>query len=174
MFANIDIRERHPMVLNDAVESVFDLFSEQRHLDFELSLPREQITIGADKNHLIRVLNNLVINATQAIPPDRKGKIRVSLTRQGETAVVQISDHGGGIPAEIQGRVFEPNFTTKTSGSGLGLAICRKIIEGHDGTIRFVTRESEGTDLLTELPGTGVAAGAASSTVGAAPVAVGR
>jgi two-component system nitrogen regulation sensor histidine kinase NtrY len=156
MFANIDIRERSPMVLNDAVESVFDLFSEQRHLDFELSLPNEQITIAADKNHLIRVLNNLVINATQAIPSDRQGKIRVSLTRHGEVAVVQISDNGGGIPAEIQGRVFEPNFTTKTSGSGLGLAICRKIIEGHDGTIRFVTRENEGTDFMIELPVTGV------------------
>lgn len=158
MFANLDIRERHPMILNDAVESVFDLFSEQKHLDFELSLPREQLTIAGDKNHLIRVLNNLVINATQAIPSDRRGKIRVSLVRQGETAVVQISDNGGGIPAEIQGRVFEPNFTTKTSGSGLGLAICRKIIEGHDGTIRFETRENEGTDFMVELPVTAVSA----------------
>ncbi len=156
MFANIDIRERSPMILNDAVESVFDLFSEQRHLDFELSLPNEQITIAADKNHLIRVLNNLVINATQAIPSDRQGKIQVSLVRHGEIATVQISDNGGGIPAEIQGRVFEPNFTTKTSGSGLGLAICRKIIEGHDGTIRFVTREDKGTDFIIELPVTGV------------------
>lgn len=156
MFANLDIRERHPMILNDAVESVFDLFSEQKHLDFELSLPREQLTIAGDKNHLIRVLNNLVINATQAIPSDRRGKIRVSLVRKGETAVVQISDNGGGIPAEIQGRVFEPNFTTKTSGSGLGLAICRKIIEGHDGTIRFETRENEGTDFMVELPVTAI------------------
>lgn len=165
MFANLDIRERHPMSLNDAVESVFDLFSEQKHLDFELSLPREQLTIAGDKNHLIRVLNNLVINATQAIPSDRRGKIRVSLTRQDETAVVQISDNGGGIPAEIQGRVFEPNFTTKTSGSGLGLAICRKIIEGHDGTIRFETRENEGTDFMVELPVTAVG-----KVVGSAPV----
>jgi len=171
MFANLDIRERHPMVLNDAVESVFDLFSEQKHLDFELSLPREQLTIAGDKNHLIRVLNNLVINATQAIPSDRRGKIRVSLVRQGETAVVQISDNGGGIPAEIRGRVFEPNFTTKTSGSGLGLAICRKIIEGHDGTIRFETRENEGTDFMVELPVTAVGKVAASAAPALAPSA---
>jgi two-component system, NtrC family, nitrogen regulation sensor histidine kinase NtrY len=171
MFANLDIRERHPMSLNDAVESVFDLFSEQKHLDFELSLPREQLTIAGDKNHLIRVLNNLVINATQSIPSDRRGKIRVSLVRQGETAVVQISDNGGGIPAEIQGRVFEPNFTTKTSGSGLGLAICRKIIEGHDGTIRFETRENEGTDFMVELPVTAVGKVAALAAPALAPSA---
>ncbi|HNG88597.1 MAG TPA: HAMP domain-containing sensor histidine kinase, partial [Saprospiraceae bacterium] len=163
MFANLDIRERHPMSLNDAVESVFDLFSEQKHLDFELTLPNEQLTIAGDKNHLIRVLNNLVINATQAIPSDRRGNIRVSLRREGETAIVQISDNGGGIPAEIQGRVFEPNFTTKTSGSGLGLAICRKIIEGHDGNIRFETRENEGTDFMVELPVTGVTTASGSS-----------
>ncbi|MCK6694614.1 MAG: ATP-binding protein, partial [Thermoanaerobaculia bacterium] len=44
------------------------------------------------------------------------------------------------------------NFTTKTSGSGLGLAICRKIVEALDGTIRFETRENEGTDFFVELP----------------------
>jgi len=98
------------------------------------------------------VLNNLVINATQAIPSDRRGHIHVSLIRRGKLAVVQISDNGGGIPPEIQGRVFEPNFTTKTSGSGLGLAICRKIIESHDGSIDFKTREDEGTDFFVELP----------------------
>ena len=152
MFANLDIREKHPMVLNDAVESVFDLFSEQKHLDFDLRLPEERLTILGDKNHLIRVLNNLVINATQAIPSDRRGHIHVSLIRRGKLAVVQISDNGGGIPPEIQGRVFEPNFTTKTSGSGLGLAICRKIIESHDGSIDFKTREDEGTDFFVELP----------------------
>jgi len=152
MFANLDIREKHPMVLNDAVESVFDLFSEQKHLDFDLRLPEERLTILGDKNHLIRVLNNLVINATQAIPSVRRGHIHVSLIRRGKLAVVQISDNGGGIPPEIQGRVFEPNFTTKTSGSGLGLAICRKIIESHDGSIDFKTREDEGTDFFVELP----------------------
>ena len=63
-----------------------------------------------------------------------------------------ISDNGGGIPPEIKQRVFEPNFTTKTSGSGLGLAICRKIIEAHDGTIDFDTRDNEGTDFFVVLP----------------------
>lgn len=156
MFANLDIREKHPMVLNDAVESVFDLFSEDKQVDLELSLPNERLTILGDKNHLIRVLNNLVINAMQAIPSDRRGHIRVSLVRNGETAVVQISDNGGGIPPEIRQRVFEPNFTTKTSGSGLGLAICRKIIESHDGSIDFETRENEGTDFIIELPVSGM------------------
>ncbi|MBV6441220.1 MAG: sensor histidine kinase [Haliscomenobacteraceae bacterium CHB4] len=156
MFANLDIRQKSDVVLNDVVESVYDLFSEQRNVSLDLKIPPERFHILGDKNHLIRVFNNLVINAIQAIPSDREGQIRVSLARQNGHATVKISDNGGGIPPEIRERVFEPNFTTKTSGSGLGLAICKKIIEAHDGTIRFETRENEGTDFFVEMPITAV------------------
>jgi signal transduction histidine kinase len=152
MFANLDIRAKSDMVLNEVVESVHDLFSEQKNVDLDLKMPNDEMHIMGDKNHLIRVFNNLVINAMQAIPSDRRGQIHVSLTRENKYAIVRISDNGGGIPTEIRQRVFEPNFTTKTSGSGLGLAICKKIIEAHDGNIRFETRENEGTDFYVELP----------------------
>lgn len=152
MFANLDIKHKNDVVINEVVESVHDLFSEQKNVKLELSLPADQYHIIGDKNHLIRVFNNLVINAIQAIPSDRDGKIQVSLTKKGKQSVVRISDNGGGIPPEIRDRVFEPNFTTKTSGSGLGLAICKKIIEAHDGNIRFETRENEGTDFFVEIP----------------------
>jgi two-component system, NtrC family, nitrogen regulation sensor histidine kinase NtrY len=152
MFANLDIRKKDDMVLNEIVENVHDLFSEQKNVDLNLTLPKERFHVLGDKNHLIRVFNNLVINAIQAIPSDRRGLIQVSMYRMEHTAVVQISDNGGGIPVEIRQRVFEPNFTTKTSGSGLGLAICKKIIEGHDGNIRFETRDNEGTDFFVEVP----------------------
>jgi signal transduction histidine kinase len=157
MFANLDIRQKSDVVLNDVVESVYDLFSEQKNVALDLRIPPERYHILGDKNHLIRVFNNLVINAIQAIPSDREGKIHVSLTRRHNNhATVQISDNGGGIPPEIRERVFEPNFTTKTSGSGLGLAICKKIIEAHDGSIHFETRENEGTDFFVEMPITAV------------------
>ncbi|MDX2136073.1 MAG: HAMP domain-containing sensor histidine kinase [Saprospiraceae bacterium] len=152
MFANLDIQKKSDMVINDVVESVYDLFSEQKDVTLRLDVPYERFHINGDKNHLIRVFNNLIINAIQAIPSDRKGKIRVSLYRHNDLAVVQISDNGGGIPPEIRDRVFEPNFTTKTSGSGLGLAICRKIVEALDGQIRFETRDNEGTDFFVEFP----------------------
>jgi signal transduction histidine kinase len=156
MFANLDIRNKNDVVINEVVESVHDLFSEQKNVQLELKLPKEIYHILGDKNHLIRVFNNLVINAIQSIPSDREGHIRVSLFRQDKLSVIKISDNGGGIPPEIGERVFEPNFTTKTSGSGLGLAICKKIIEAHDGNIRFETRENEGTDFFVEIPITAV------------------
>ncbi|MEZ4927120.1 MAG: HAMP domain-containing sensor histidine kinase [Saprospiraceae bacterium] len=152
MFANLDIRNKNDVVINEVVESVHDLFSEQKNVSLELKLPKDRYHILGDKNHLIRVFNNLVINAIQSVPSDRTGSIKVSLTKQGHSSVVKISDNGGGIPPEIAERVFEPNFTTKTSGSGLGLAICKKIIEAHEGNIRFETRENEGTDFFVEIP----------------------
>jgi len=152
MFANLDIKSKQDVVINDVVESVHDLFSEQKQVELSLTLPERPFHILGDKNHLIRVFNNLVINAIQAIPSDRKGVIKVSLYQEGPLAVVRISDNGGGIPPEIRERVFEPNFTTKTSGSGLGLAICKKIIEAHDGDIRFETRDDAGTDFFIEMP----------------------
>lgn len=152
MFANLDIKSKNDVVINEVVESVHDLFSEQKQVNLSLTLPDERYHILGDKNHLIRVFNNLVINAIQAIPSDRQGQIKVSLSRVGNLSVIQISDNGGGIPPEIRDRVFEPNFTTKTSGSGLGLAICKKIIEAHDGDIRFETRDNEGTDFFVEVP----------------------
>jgi two-component system nitrogen regulation sensor histidine kinase NtrY len=152
LFANLDIRHKQDIVLNDVVESVYDLFTEDRNVEMSIDLPEERLHIRGDKNHLIRVFNNLIINAIQAIPSERKGRIALSLTRQGEYSVVCIRDNGGGIPPEIQERVFEPNFTTKSSGSGLGLAICKRIIEAHDGNIYFETRLGEGTDFYVELP----------------------
>ena len=152
MFANLDKTPRHPVNLNDLVENVYGLFREREEADFSLDLPQKQYFIRADHNHLLRVLNNLVLNAIQAIPSDRRGKVHIALQEQGECAVVRIVDNGGGIPIEIRDRVFEPNFTTKTSGSGLGLAICKKIIEAHEGDIHFKTKDNIGTEFFVELP----------------------
>ncbi len=152
MFANLDIRNKSEVVVNEVVENVHDLFSEHKNVDLDLQLPSEKLNILGDKNHLIRVFNNLIINAIQSIPSDRRGVIHVSVYRKAESAEIKISDNGGGIPPEIRDRVFEPNFTTKTSGSGLGLAICKKIIEAHDGEMRFETRDNEGTDFFVEIP----------------------
>jgi signal transduction histidine kinase len=152
MFANQEMPNKAEILLNDVVEGIYDLFSEQKDKVLSLHVPYERYYIQGDKNQLIRVFNNLVVNATQAIPSDRVGKIELALYREGDDAVVRITDNGGGIPPEIRHRVFEPNFTTKTSGSGLGLVICRKIVEAHDGTIGFETRDNEGSDFFIAFP----------------------
>ncbi len=107
--------------------------------------------VTAPKPQLIRVFVNLITNAVQAVEisqneardaglvPER-GRILVSLrnsvVREGCYDIV-VEDNGPGVKEENRGRLFTPNFTTKTGGTGLGLAICRNIIEKCNGTIFY-------------------------------------
>jgi two-component system, NtrC family, nitrogen regulation sensor histidine kinase NtrY len=152
MIAKLDITQKFDMVINDVVNNVYELFSEIQDIDFQMNMSDERFHILGDKNHLMRVFNNLIINATQAIPSDRRGLIRVAVYREDEKVVIRMSDNGDGIPEEVMEKVFEPNFTTKTSGSGLGLAICKRIIDVHDGNIYFKTRQGQGTEFFIEFP----------------------
>ena len=106
----------------------------------------------ADREQLSRVFINLVKNAIQAIPEDRRGKIGISLETTAHTAIVKVSDNGRGIPEELGDKLFQPNFTTKSSGMGLGLAIAKDIIEHAGGAIRYETVQGEGTTFIVELP----------------------
>ena len=98
-------------------------------MDITLSEPIDPIYVYADKNQLIRILNNLVKNATEAIPIDRKGIIELKLEQKQDKAIIQVSDNGTGIPEDMKDKIFQPKFTTKDSGSGLGLAICANMID---------------------------------------------
>jgi signal transduction histidine kinase len=66
--------------------------------------------------------------------------------------VITVQDNGAGIPAEMESKIFSPNFTTKTSGTGLGLAMCKGIVENSKGRIWFDTRAGEGTSFHVALP----------------------
>ncbi len=153
-FAKMPRAENQNINFNNLVLSVYDLFhdGEEGNIDISLNLPKETYTVYADKNHLIRVLNNLVKNAQQAIPDNRDGKIEISVYRDQDIVTLKVSDNGTGIPDDKKDKVFVPNFTTKSSGTGLGLAISKNIIESVNGEIYFNTVIGEGTDFYVELP----------------------
>ena len=151
-FAKMPRAENQKININTLVASVYDLFSKGQEMDVSLHLPKEEFFVYADKNHLIRVLNNLMKNAEQAIPDDRVGKIDVLLYQRENTAVIEVSDNGSGIADDKKDKVFVPNFTTKSSGTGLGLAISKNIIESVSGDIYFETVVGKGTRFFVELP----------------------
>jgi nitrogen fixation/metabolism regulation signal transduction histidine kinase len=151
-FAKMPKPQNEKIILNDLVASVHDLFKKRDDMDFNLYVPIDEIYVNADKSHLLRVLNNLIKNAIQAIPASRKGVIDIKLEKKGERAVLQVKDNGKGISKEMREKVFYPNFTTKTSGTGLGLAISKNIIESFGGRIYFETEENVGTTFYFELP----------------------
>lgn len=151
-FAKMPKPETQCIVLNDLVTSVHDLFKKRDDMDFNLYVPIDEICVSADKSHLLRVLNNLIKNAVQAIPASRRGNIDIKLETKGTQALLQVTDNGKGISSEMKDKVFYPNFTTKTSGTGLGLAISKNIVESFDGVIYFETKENYGTTFSVEIP----------------------
>lgn len=108
--------------------------------------------VVADKSLLVRTFNNLLLNALQAIPADREPLVRASVKLEGSMVLVGIHDNGTGIPAEVQPKVFVPNFSTKFSGSGIGLAVAKRAIESAGGQLWFETEEDEGTSFYLTLP----------------------
>jgi two-component system, NtrC family, nitrogen regulation sensor histidine kinase NtrY len=152
-FAKMPQPENIQFSLNDLVASVHHLFKNERpDMDISIELPRSDFEVYADRNHVTRVINNLLKNAIQAIPDDRKGEVKMELSQQGRNAILKVMDNGTGIPLDIQEKVFSPNFSTKNSGTGLGLAICKNIIEGFKGDIYFETEQDKGTTFYVELP----------------------
>ncbi|MFR3853437.1 MAG: ATP-binding protein [Odoribacter splanchnicus] len=89
-------------------------------------------------------------NAVQSIPEEREGKVEVNVSRVESKVIIRVKDNGCGIPAELKNKIFEPNFTTKTSGMGLGLAISRRIMESMEGTIEFKSLDV-GTEFIITL-----------------------
>jgi len=100
----------------------------------------------------LRVFNNLVQNAIQAIHRETKGAIDITLEQKTKHVVVKVKDNGQGIAPEQRERVFVPNFTTRTSGMGLGLAMAKNIVESAGGKIWFESQVNVGTTFFVELP----------------------
>lgn len=128
----------------------------------KFSLPAELWSVDIDEGQINQVINNLIINAKQAMPEG--GHIIISAENiiisendvfslpAGRFIKISIKDHGVGIPSENLGKIFDPYFTTKETGSGLGLAVCYSIIKKHNG---YLTVESEvglGTTFHIYLP----------------------
>jgi signal transduction histidine kinase len=152
-FAKMPKAENSIFSLNYLAASVHHLFANERpDMDISISLPDMEYDVYADRNHVTRVLNNLYKNAIQAIPEERKGVIQLELYQQDDNAIIKVTDNGTGIPADVQPRVFSPNFSTKNSGMGMGLAICKNIIESFNGDIYFETKEGEGTSFFVVMP----------------------
>jgi two-component system, NtrC family, nitrogen regulation sensor histidine kinase NtrY len=141
------------LVINDLVVSNHNLFNTpDNEVQYELFLCPEKLSVLANRTHLNRVLVNLMKNAIQAIPHDRRGRIEIHLYEEEDFAVVKVSDNGNGIAPDARDKIFSPNFTTKSTGSGLGLAMSKNIIESLEGQIYFETQVGEGTDFYIKLP----------------------
>jgi signal transduction histidine kinase len=117
-----------------------------------------ELTFPADAGQIKQVLINLVQNAGDAIGRDGKVQLRACAERKRlenrEQAVVilEVTDNGKGIPAEVQERLFDPFFTTKDTGTGLGLSIAASLVQKHGGALQYQTQPGRGTTFGVILP----------------------
>ena len=158
-FARLPTRVLEPLDLNEVIREAADLMREEADaVSLDLDLHDEPMVVEADREELRRIFINLVKNAIQAIPEHRDGRIELQtapVSGSGDAspaARCTVTDNGTGIPEDLREKIFQPNFSTKTSGTGLGLAIARKSIEELDGEIGFDTVEGEGTTFWIRLP----------------------
>jgi two-component system sensor histidine kinase HydH len=114
-------------------------------VEADLSLAPE--TWSLDVERMREVIMNLVDNGRAA-----GGPVQVRIAEQGRRLVIEVRDHGPGVPAADRDKIFEPFFTGKTQGTGLGLAITRRIVELHRGTISVDDAPDGGALFRIEIP----------------------
>jgi len=154
-FARRRTPERRAVDLCEIVDDSLEMFEErlaQSRIEVEKRIESPLPPICADRDQLIQVLINLVMNSLHAMPEG--GRLGLSLAREDSQLCLGLSDTGHGMPEEIRSKVFEPFFTTKDfgKGTGLGLTVVKGIIEEHDGTIDVESAVGKGTTFWVRLP----------------------
>jgi len=148
-FAKMPAQQNEILNVPKIVKLALDIFNEN-YIVFHSE--REEILAKFDRTQLIRVVTNLVKNATQALQEVENPKILVEVSEDDLMVIIRVSDNGIGISTEDKEKVFEPKFTTKSSGMGLGLAMVKNIVETYQGEITFISEKEKGTIFTVKFP----------------------
>jgi len=142
--------------LNDIVKSVVKLFAPRFSavgrppVNPEVHLDEDLPVIQADASLLHRALENLVLNAMDAMPAG--GVLMIRTSQQHGDVELEVSDTGSGLSAEESERLFTPYYATKQHGTGLGLAIVQSVVSDHGGRITVESETGVGTSFHITLP----------------------
>lgn len=145
-FANIGNIRPERFNLIDLTDKLILLYQTDNRLTLQYHKPANPVYIMADKTQINRLLTNLIKNAIEASAQHGESiPVMIDIENKETSVTISITDKGTGIPESMQQKIFEPNFTTKTSGTGLGLAICKAITEKANGHIWFETADNYGS-----------------------------
>jgi len=145
-------------IIRDSVAFILSGSNVRCHLDIAEHLP----LVNVDAGQISQVIQNLVLNADQAMPEggnilvrvqkEKIEKAKVPALKPGNYLCIEVADEGIGIPPEYLPKIFDPFFSTKKTGSGLGLATCYSIIKKHEGQLLVRSKVGKGTTFTIYLP----------------------
>lgn len=159
-FSHPGQQQRKACQLSRIIENSVNLCSHEWKPVAKLNLNVEEDSDGlfCNEAEMTQVLVNLVVNAAHAIQtnsePKSAGIITIRTFCEGSEKILEVEDNGGGIPTDVQEKIFQQFFTTKEVGvgTGLGLFLTAQIISRHGGSIRFETEQGKGTKFIIRLP----------------------
>ena len=153
---------REVACIADLIRECVKFASSGSNVRCSCDLPDNLRKVNMDEGQISQVLNNLVINAEQAMPDGGELTVKARNTvitentdlplEPGTYVAVSVRDRGAGIPDNILPNIFDPYFTTKESGNGLGLASVYSIIRKHDGHITVKSKPGQGSVFVFYLP----------------------
>jgi signal transduction histidine kinase len=155
-FAKMPQPEFESVDLNEIARAVVRLFEPQfstvgrPQITTEFALDERLPRVEADPLLLHKALENLIVNAIDAMPTG--GALIVRTRRKADSAELEISDSGAGLSPEDRARLFTPYATSKPHGTGLGLAIVQAVVTDHGGTIEVESALGERTTFRIVLP----------------------
>ena len=151
-FAKMPIPKTEHFNISEVLKSTVNLYNNTHDVHVDTKVESGDFIIEGDEQLMGAIFTNLIINAIQAVPYERKPKVEIMLSKSGENVLIEIKDNGSGILDSIKGNIFLPNFSTKETGSGIGLAVAKRGVEHAGGQIWFETKAGEGTSFFIEIP----------------------
>lgn len=155
-FSRMPAPELGPVSPNAVIERVVRLFQPQMAaaspspVSVSLDLEPTSPVIRVDEEQLARVIQNLILNAVDAMPAG--GTLTIRSRMQDATFAIDVCDTGGGLTSEERQRLFTPYYTTKQHGTGLGLAIVQSVVSDHGGKVSVDSAPGRGTTIHLAFP----------------------
>jgi CheY-like chemotaxis protein len=154
---------KKPVALRPLIENSVKFALSGSRVYYRMKMEDGLWMVDADEGQLGQVIQNIVLNADQAMPLGglvtiaarnvrAPGKGAVPFLKEGSYVAISIKDSGIGIPAKYLEKIFDPYFTTKDKGSGLGLATSYSIVRNHGGIIDVASEVGKGTMFVVYLP----------------------
>ncbi|MBM7036334.1 sensor histidine kinase [Vibrio ulleungensis] len=136
--------------LMDELNPMIETSIKSNHIDYFLEVEQGDCALVGNVNAIASGLSNLVINAIQIA--GKESQIDVYARAVGDEIRISVQDNGPGVPAELQSKIMEPFYTTRSQGTGLGLAVVQMVARAHNGRLELESREGEGACFTLSLP----------------------